>query len=66
MIKYVHNGLKLGHNLIKNREKKTTGVTGGVVTLNKISKAQKRISVIEKLDNILPRNVLLTIYKSLL
>ena len=30
----------------------------------KISKAQKGISVIKKLYNILPRNVLLTIYKS--
>ena len=29
----------------------------------KISKAQKRISVINKLYNILPRNSLLTIYK---
>ena len=31
----------------------------------KISKAQKGISVIKKLNNILPRNVLLTIYKSI-
>ena len=30
----------------------------------KISKAQKGISVIKKLNNILPRNTLLTIYKS--
>ena len=32
--------------------------------INEISKAQKGISVIKKLYNILPRNVLLTIYKS--
>ena len=31
----------------------------------KTSKAQKGISVIKKLNNILPRNVLLTIYKSI-
>ena len=31
----------------------------------KISKTQKRISVIKKRYNILPRNALLTIYKSL-
>ena len=45
MIKCVYNGLKLGHNLVKNktkreRRKKTkfssvTGATGGVITLPK-------------------------------
>ena len=50
----------------KTEKKNTIGVAGGVVTFKRIFKAQKGKSVIKKLYNILPRNALLTIFKSFL